>query len=689
MVILKDRKGMFKSFMNFLKRKKAFVLFMIATSIPSTTWGYDGDTFEEVTTEGETLCYTVISEDEKTCKVSGYIDSQTSTNDRPVTIPSMVNDYSVVEIGERAFVSSRFSKFIIPSTVERVCSYAFENCYSLYSLNFSDGVRVVEDYAVTNCFNINSISFGADVDSIGKGIGSGCRYLSNISVDSYNQHYISPEWYDEDKDEWISANCVIDQYENRLVVGCKSTVIPSDGTVVTIATGSFWNIPLLEDIDIPNGVVTIEPSAFSSCSQLKKVTIGKDLQVFGDYDSSTGGSYCSEPGMWCENLESFSISPDNEYMDSRDDCNALISTQENALVIGWSTTVIPETVESISPHAFAYCVSNNGTGLSGKVVIPDAVKTIGKDAFSNNSNITELIMGRSLQTIGAGAFSGLSISSVVIPENVVLIDIMAFSGCENLTEVEFECGTPTFTEGPTGEKVFEYCTNLKDIYYPASSYSKNSCVRNSNHVKGMKMHPVIKPKDVWSTYCSSASLNVPLGITAYVVRLIAGDQLHLQEISNINKGQGLLLHTESPGERIEVTISSNEVDVEINELYGTLSKTLLPSEDAEKSYYIQDGNTFQLVSTPTYLPAYHAYLAVPKASASSVYYFGNTSETMPGDVDNDTEVTVADVTALVNIILGKDNGEPYEYNHKAADVNGDKAISVADVTALVNKILGR
>lgn len=63
--------------------------------------------------------------------------------------------------------------------------------------------------------------------------------------------------------------------------------------------------------------------------------------------------------------------------------------------------------------------------------------------------------------------------------------------------------------------------------------------------------------------------------------------------------------------------------------------------------------------------------------------------TIAGDVNNDTEITIADVTAMVNIILGKDNEEPYEYNHKAADVNGDKAISVADVTALVNKILGR
>ena len=60
-----------------------------------------------------------------------------------------------------------------------------------------------------------------------------------------------------------------------------------------------------------------------------------------------------------------------------------------------------------------------------------------------------------------------------------------------------------------------------------------------------------------------------------------------------------------------------------------------------------------------------------------------------GDVNGDGSVTIADVTALVNIILGKDNTEPYKYDHKAADVNGDEGITIADVTALVNIILGK
>lgn len=63
--------------------------------------------------------------------------------------------------------------------------------------------------------------------------------------------------------------------------------------------------------------------------------------------------------------------------------------------------------------------------------------------------------------------------------------------------------------------------------------------------------------------------------------------------------------------------------------------------------------------------------------------------TLRGDVNRDGSVTIADVTALVNIILGKDEVQPYKYDHDAADVNTDKSITIADVTALVNIILGK
>ena len=60
-----------------------------------------------------------------------------------------------------------------------------------------------------------------------------------------------------------------------------------------------------------------------------------------------------------------------------------------------------------------------------------------------------------------------------------------------------------------------------------------------------------------------------------------------------------------------------------------------------------------------------------------------------GDVNRDGDVTVTDVTALVDIILGGDAIEPFVYDHVAADLNGDHTITITDVTALVNIILGK
>lgn len=65
------------------------------------------------------------------------------------------------------------------------------------------------------------------------------------------------------------------------------------------------------------------------------------------------------------------------------------------------------------------------------------------------------------------------------------------------------------------------------------------------------------------------------------------------------------------------------------------------------------------------------------------------SATVITDINRDGNMDVADVTALVDIVLGKDNVEPYKYDHKAADVNGDGKFDVSDVTALVNLILNK
>ena len=55
--------------------------------------------------------------------------------------------------------------------------------------------------------------------------------------------------------------------------------------------------------------------------------------------------------------------------------------------------------------------------------------------------------------------------------------------------------------------------------------------------------------------------------------------------------------------------------------------------------------------------------------------------TLQGDVNGDGEVNIADINAVINIILGG-NGD-----YTKADVNGDHEVNIADVNTIINIIL--
>ncbi len=59
---------------------------------------------------------------------------------------------------------------------------------------------------------------------------------------------------------------------------------------------------------------------------------------------------------------------------------------------------------------------------------------------------------------------------------------------------------------------------------------------------------------------------------------------------------------------------------------------------------------------------------------------------VPGDVNEDGKVDIADANAIVNYFIGN---VPAQFNEKAADVNGDGKIDIADANAVVNIFLSK
>lgn len=102
-------------------------------------------------------------------------------------------------------------------------------------------------------------------------------------------------------------------------------------------------------------------------------------------------------------------------------------------------------------------------GKGGKVIIPDGIKTIGKDSFRDNGDITEVIIPNGVEQIEFGAFFNVSnLKKVSIPRSVKEIGAWAF-GKTSLSEVSLPEGIQKLSQGTFGS-----CGELKKVDLPSS-----------------------------------------------------------------------------------------------------------------------------------------------------------------------------------------------------------------------------
>ena len=168
--------------------------------------------------------------------------------------------------------------------------------------------------------------------------------------------------------------------------GLTSVTIPSN--VTSIGGSAFSNCSSLTSITIPSSVTSIGSSAFSRCSGLTSVTIPSSVTAIGSwtFNGCTGLTSITIPSsvtsisqnaFWsCSGLSSINVDKGNAVYDSRDNCNAIIKTSTNALVLGCQNTIIPSSVTSIGIFAFDGC-----SGLTS-ITIPSSVTSIDGYAFA-------------------------------------------------------------------------------------------------------------------------------------------------------------------------------------------------------------------------------------------------------------------------------------------------------------------
>ena len=251
---------------------------------------------------------------------------------------------------------------------------------------------------------------------------------------------------------------------------CKGlTSIEIPNSVTSIGTSAFAYSGLTS-INIPNSVTSISVYAFKDCSGLTSVSIGNSITSIDEFAF-----------QGCSGLTGIVVASGNPTYDSRNNCNAIIETTDNKLILGCMNTTIPNSVTTIGSFAFSGCsgltsidIPNSVTsirrhafsGCSGltSIDIPNSVTSIAWDAFSNCSGLTRIDIPNSITEINGGTFFGCSgLTSVDIPNSVTSIGDEAFSSCSGLTNVTIPNSVTTI-----GEMAFQNCSGLTSITIPNS-----------------------------------------------------------------------------------------------------------------------------------------------------------------------------------------------------------------------------
>lgn len=337
--------------------------------------------------------------------------------------------------------TSQITYLEVGSGVRTITKYAFSGCSALKTIRFFGNVpgtienNAFKDVTATVYYpgmdldwaNMSKKSYGGTLTWIPEVNGKGGTIGSNLvwqvegstltiagrgNMSGWKSGVENPPWYAYRNDirKVVMKGSIYSIYTGAFRDMPNLTEIQWPGDLNIIYSSAFYNCTALTEVDIPNAVHTISDYAFYGCSNLESVSMPNALKELGR------GAF-----MGCKALTKLSIP------------NGLKSIGQRAFAqSGLKSIILPEGVTQLSKEAFRECRELTTVTLLGDVTIvgnqcfenckrlksiqlPASLKTVGESAFAD-SGLKELVFGGDMPTFGTDALKGLK-ASIFYPKN--------------------------------------------------------------------------------------------------------------------------------------------------------------------------------------------------------------------------------------------------------------------------------
>ncbi|MDD4291261.1 MAG: leucine-rich repeat protein [Clostridia bacterium] len=411
---------------------------------------YDGDKlfdFETAIYTDYTLTASFIIDPEKEFIVENGVLTKYLGAGGDIVIPAGVKSIATATmLANGVFANnSLITGVTFPEGFEKVGKFAFCNCTNLKTLNGLGADVVFEDYTFNNT-GLTSFTFPANMTNTGASTFNGCKFLASvvfneklttIGANCFNGCVLLTE---------ISLPASVTSLGNNCFNGTGITALTLPATVTTLGTNLFYNCKSLTTADISAlTIATLPNGMFGNCSALTSVKFNAEAVT------AIGTTFFVN----CTELESVSLP-------------AKITALSSSLFSGCSalkSVTIPSGVVSIASGAFSNCKALTALEL------PLGLQTIANGALQGCTSITAYSVAEgnkyfkavegvlynfdattlvayptakeattytlltTVTTIGQYAFHNSTLTEVILPEGLSIIDMYAFRAAAKLTSI--------------------------------------------------------------------------------------------------------------------------------------------------------------------------------------------------------------------------------------------------------------